>query len=213
MSNSQIVDFTIVCTAFGNRYKKFVPGWWESINSLEMQPKEVVVVHNPEDDTGVINLPVTLIENKSKDLTTMINVGLNYSKTKWIGVLSLDDRYLPNALNEVNDAENYEIIAINGISKSSGKFIYGSFDKLSIRKNTMLGSSFFTKEIYLRVGGWPKLIWSDWGFWWLCSISGARACNPPTSHIYIDDFSEDRYSNKSSSGADREMDRFMKRFW
>ena len=207
------VDFTIVSVAFGSDYKKYVDGWWASINLLEKRPKEIIIVHNPGDDTGVRNLKVTLIEDRSSDLTSMLNIGIRCASTRWIGVLSLDDRYLPDALNDIDDAGSFDIIAINGISMKTSKFLRSSFDRITTMKNTMLGSSFFTKELYLRVGGWPNLRWSDWGFWWLSSVSGARACNPLRTHIVIDDVSDERYSSGDSKSADKEMTKFMKRFW
>lgn len=207
------VDFTIVCVAFGSGYKKYVDGWWECINSLEKKPREIIMVHNPEDDTGVRGLDVTLIENNSNNLTLMLNIGIRAASTRWVGILSLDDRYLPGALNDIEDAQAFDIIAINGISMKTNNFLRSNFDRITTQKNTMLGSSFFTKELYLRVGGWPNLKWSDWGFWWLSSISGALACNPSRNHIVINDVSDGRYSSGSSKHADKEMISFMRKFW
>jgi hypothetical protein len=206
-----VADFTIVSVAFGEKFSKFVPEWWNSIQNLEIPPKEIVVVHNPKDNTGVDNLPVTLIPNLSDDVTKMLNIGFSSVKTKWTGSLSLDDLYFPGALNEINDAQNFDIIGCNAISKKTGAFLSSDLVSLKSRHNKMLGFSFFTTELYYRVGGWPNIVWSDWGFWWLCMKADARFCLPPRAHVLVDDQSENRISSNENLEADQEMQIFMER--
>jgi hypothetical protein len=205
-------DVTIICVAYGNKYKSFVEGWWESIEKLEIRPTEILIVHDSRDDTGVKDLPVRLVESAERDITSMLNKGFSLADTKWLGVLSLDDRYLPDALNDIEIAKsNFDIIGVNALSMSTGNFLRSDLDKLGSGNNHMLGSSFFTSEIYYRVGGWPSIFWSDWGFWWKCYKADARFCNPPRTHLIIDDVSNDRISSKKNSRADEEIINFMRR--
>jgi hypothetical protein len=202
-------DFTIVSVAYGSNYAKFVPGWWDSIQKLEIKPKEIIIVHNPNDQTGVRDLPVTLIPNESNDITKMMNIGFQNAQTKWMGSLSLDDRYFPRALGDVNSASNFDIIGCTAISKKSGKFLKSDLSGLQTGSNQMLGFSFFTQELYYRVGGWPEIYWSDWAFWWLCLKAGASFCLPPGPHVLVDDLSLERLSSDKNSQADLEMTKFM----
>jgi hypothetical protein len=205
-------DVSIICVAYGSKFKSFVDGWWDSIEKLETRPTEILIVHDSRDDTGVKDLPVRLVESTDRDITSMLNKGFSLADTKWLGVLSLDDRYLPDALNDIEIAKsNFDIIGANALSMSTGNFLRSDFDKLGSGNNHMLGSSFFTREIYYRVGGWPSIFWSDWGFWWKCYKADARFCNPPRAHMIIDDVSNDRISSKKNSRADEEMINFMRR--
>jgi hypothetical protein len=204
-------DVSIVCVAYGNKYKNFVEGWWRSIQELEIKPFEVIVVHDPRDDTGVKNLPVKLIESTDRDLTNMLNKGFHAAANHWLGVLSLDDRYYPDALNDLAMAKTkFDIVGVNALSISSGKFLSSNLHNLQSGNNHMLGSSFFTRELYYRVGGWPKIFWSDWGFWWRCYQADAKFCIPPRTHLIIDDLSEGRISSGRNYEADLEMKRFMR---
>jgi hypothetical protein len=197
-------DVTIICVAYGNKYRSYVEGWWESIKKLEIRPTEILIVHDSRDDTGVKDLPVRLVESAERDITSMLNKGFSLADTKWLGVLSLDDRYLPDALNDIEIAKsNFDVIGVNALSMSTGNFLRSDLDKLGSGNNHMLGSSFFTSEIYYRVGGWPSIFWSDWGFWWKCYKADARFCNPPRTHMIIDDVSKDRISSKNNSRAER----------
>lgn len=206
-----IADISIICVAFGTKYKRFVDGWWNSIENLEIKPKEIIVVHDPRDDTGVRDLPVQLIESTDRNITKMLNKGFSFANTKWLGVLSLDDRYFKGALNDLDDAKsNFDVVGVNALSMSNGKFLSSNLNFLSSGNNHMLGSSFFTTEIYYRVGGWPDIFWSDWGFWWKCYKADAKFCNPPRTHLLIDDVSNDRISSKSNFEADQEMKKFMR---
>jgi hypothetical protein len=163
-----------------------------------------LIVHDSRDDTGVKDLPVRLVESAERDITSMLNKGFSLADTKWLGVLSLDDRYLPDALNDIEIAKsNFDVIGVNALSMSTGNFLRSDLDKLGSGNNHMLGSSFFTSEIYYRVGGWPSIFWSDWGFWWKCYKADARFCNPPRTHMIIDDVSKDRISSKNNSRAER----------
>lgn len=208
---SEKADFTIVSVAYGSDFAKFVPEWWQSIQNLETKPKEVIVVFNPKDETGVDDLPVTLIPDFSNDVTKMLNIGFQNVNTKWMGSLSLDDKYYPKALNDINTALDFDIIGCTAISKKTGKFLKSDLKSLESGANHMLGFSFFTREIYYRVGGWPEVFWSDWAFWWLCLKAEADFCLPPGPHVLVDDLSSNRISSSQNPKADREMYEFMKK--
>jgi hypothetical protein len=204
-------DVSIICVAYGTKFKNYVEGWWNSIEKLEIKPSEVIMVHDPRDDNGVSNLPVKLIESTERDLTKMLNLGFNSAESHWIGVLSLDDRYYPDALNDLELAKpNFDVVGVNALSMSTGKFLRSNLSNVQSGNNHMLGSSFFTREIYYRVGGWPEIFWSDWGFWWRCYQANARFCNPPRTHLIIDDVSKDRISSNGNFKADLEMKKFMR---
>ena len=203
-------DFTVVTVAFGDKYKQFVPSWWESILNLNTKPKEVIVVHNPQDDTGVADLPVKLIPVNSCNFTEMTNMGFKEVKTKWTGSLSLDDQYKSDSLEDIKYANNFDIIGCNGINMSNGEYNSSNLEAIRDGNNYMLGFSFFTKQIYAKVGGWPNIYWSDWGFWWLCYKSGARFTNSMRAEVVINDLFPGRISTKNILHANEEMKKFMK---
>ncbi|NBW21800.1 MAG: hypothetical protein EBR82_78985, partial [Caulobacteraceae bacterium] len=75
--------------------------------------------------------------------------------------------------------------------------------------NHVMGTSWFTKDIFKRVGGYPDVYWSDWGFWWKCWVHGARWFKPAGVQVLVNDIRPNRISSDQNIEADIEMRKFI----
>ena len=75
--------------------------------------------------------------------------------------------------------------------------------------NHVMGTSWFTKDFWGRVGGYPDVYWSDWGFWWKCHVHGARWYKPAGVQVLVNDTRTDRISSEPNIEADIEMRKFI----
>jgi hypothetical protein len=75
--------------------------------------------------------------------------------------------------------------------------------------NHVMGTSWFTKDIWVRTGGYPNVYWSDWAFWWKCHVHGAKWFKPAGVQMLVNDIRTNRISSDSHIEADLEMHKFI----
>ena len=57
----------VISIAWGNKYKHFVPSWYDHVQSLKIKPEEIIIAYHPDDDTGVEKLNVKLVKCSNKN--------------------------------------------------------------------------------------------------------------------------------------------------
>jgi hypothetical protein len=204
---------TVVGFAWGSAYKDEVQGWWDSVQALNPSADDVVVAYHPDDDCGVKDLPCRLVECRTRSADAMINAAVAAVKEGWIAPLSMDDRLCPDAfaclppnLDKVAD------VVANTLRFMSSGFVNPSAPHLfatAPMRNHVMGTSWFTKDIWERTGGYPDVYWSDWAFWWKCHVHGARWFKPAGVQVLVNDIRANRISSDSNIKADLEMHKFI----
>jgi hypothetical protein len=202
---------TVVGFAWGSAYKDEVQGWWDSIQALNPSADDVVVAYHPDDDCGVKDLPCRLVECRVRSCDAMINAAVTTIERGWVAPLAMDDRFYPDAFSCLPDGNEFDVVANTLRFMSHGGVNPSAPERMGVDRfhNHVMGTSWFTKDIWQRTGGWPNVYWSDWAFWWKCWVHGARWFKPAGVQVLVNDIRANRISSDSHVEADLEMHKFI----
>lgn len=189
---------TLYTVAEGAAYAPFAPRWWESVRRMDPLPDEVVIVIGADDHAGIRELVTpdvntVIVQLEEPFSNSYFRAGVNAATSEWIAFSGIDDQMLPHAFVDIPTATRLAADVIVGtIFLSNGGMWRGSWDPAAMRHvNTLPAHSPFRQSIYERVGGFPDIRWSDWGFWLRCAAAGARPYQG-TQPIAIFDIGEGR---------------------
>jgi hypothetical protein len=166
-----MADITIFAFVWGDTHNHFIPEWHEAIQNLEVQPADVIVATNPDNPADVYGLPYTIMELPlgMGDDMPLLNEIVAACKTRWVGECDIDDVLCPEALNHISDANGYDACANTIRLKSNGSIVASRPEMFHAnpQANHVMVNTYFTKEIFDRVGGYPlEAYFQDWGLWW-----------------------------------------------
>ena len=202
---------TVVGLVWGSAYKDEVQGWWESVQALNPPADDIVIAYHPDDDCRVKDLPCRLVECRTRTCDAMYHAAIATIKEGWIAGLGMDDRFYPDALSCIPDGNEFDVVA-NTLRFMSSGGVNPSAPELfasAPMRNHVMGTSWFTKDIWERIGGYPDVYWSDWAFWWKCHVHGARWFKPAGVQVLVNDIRANRISSHSNIEADIEMHKFI----
>ena len=143
----------------------------------------------------------------------MINAAVATVGEGWVAPLAMDDRFYPDAfacmppdIDKVADvvANTLRFMSSGGVNPSAPEL----FASAPMR-NHVMGTSWFTKDIWKRTGGYPDVYWSDWAFWWKCWVHGARWFKPAGVQVLVNNIRANRISSHSNIEADIEIHKFI----
>jgi len=201
---------TVVGFAWGSAYKNEVEGWWDSIQALNPAVNDIVVAYHPDDDCGVTDLPCRLVECRTRTSGAMINAAAETITEGWIANLAMDDRFNSSAFGCI-PSDTFDVVATTIRFMSDGRINPSAPERFATMPmaNHVMGPSWFTKDIWQRVGGYPNVHWSDWGLWWKFHVHGARWYKPAGVQVLVNDIRPNRVSSDVNVEADREMHKFI----
>lgn len=164
-----MTSVSIVSIAWGNKYKKFVPTWYSYIEKLKIKPSEIIIAHHPEDDTGVKELNVKLVECYDRSYSKMLNTAISNSTSEWFIQAPLDDFLLPNSLDFINFVEKDIDIVLNSRVTTKGDIHIGNWSSLErdMRDHRVCHTSPIKKSLWESIGGFPDYVLADWAFFLL----------------------------------------------
>ena len=186
---------------FGTGYSGFYPRWWQGIKSLNKQPAEIVIAHDPQNSIEVLDS----IPQDYKSITKTIEMTGTYSqfrlamqgalKTDWLSVGDVDDQYLPGAFDELDQAhaEGCDIYIDKVQFKHDGSIMQGTWqpDQIPYRM-TCPGNAPIKREMYERTGGATSgSFYDDWELYIRCVAAGAKPFHASTVRL-IHDLGHDR---------------------
>lgn len=168
-------------------YAKYLVQCVESVINQSLQNFEIIIINDGSTDNSLeiaISLSkkynkyhITIIDQpNSGDPSVSRNKGIALAEGKYILPLDADDFLLNDALEYmVNEAEKYTYNTM---------VIYGSIQKFGVlnniwpdlnipfnskallRQNQLSNTSLFTKEMWIKAGGYTEKIgYEDWDFW------------------------------------------------
>jgi glycosyltransferase involved in cell wall biosynthesis len=211
------IDITIYAYLWGDTHNHHVDPWAEAISRLDPQPAEVIVATDPDNPAKVDHLPYRIIRTPMRrhDITGAVNTIIKTAQTEWIGACDIDDRLFPDALTPITYAEGYDACANNVMLKSTGAILASRPERFHVepRKNHVMVNSYFTKDIWCRVGGHPKAILHDWVFWWKLHKHNARWFpSPGVQMLYDDTPNENRATDNLPNYALQEALEFIRTY-
>jgi glycosyltransferase involved in cell wall biosynthesis len=163
---------TVALAIWGEDYLPFLPGWWDAVAKLQRKPDRIVLGLGREvfgevwntipDDVEVHVFPLV-----SENHGAVWNAIIDECETDWLCICPADDRLTPEALNDVDNAGDAELIVDNIQYLSTGNIWYGTWDFSKIRTDMPMPQlAIARKSLYERVGGIREDIrWQDWAFY------------------------------------------------
>lgn len=174
---------TVVVPAYGkpgNPYSQFVDRWWGAVVQMQPRPAEVVVVHTNPEPLGLLSAaPAGIVVHDvaiaSDHIADFCNAGAEAASQPWVSCIGVDDCYRPDAAADLAAADAVGADIMTWHQEEIGSHVWQCFwnPKTLKHANTLPGSSPFRRAIWQRVGGFPRIGWSDWGFWLRCAAAGA----------------------------------------
>jgi glycosyltransferase involved in cell wall biosynthesis len=222
------VRISVATAAWGLEFAQFVPGWWDAIRAMTRKPDQIVIGYeNPDlaslsasvpDDLGIDILGFVL---EPGGFTNYWNQVMRACNGDWIAVCCIDDRFLPDALVEVQAAEDAgaELLVDSIQWKYRGDVWTGYWDASVIgRVLTLPGAAPFRRSLFDRVGGFREDIYSsDWAFYMDAAKENVVTYQASTVRIVFDEGNAHdtrsgvRLDSDTRSSADAEIAEYARK--
>lgn len=211
MADSSQLTLGISNSLFGTGYSGFYPRWWAGIESLNRQPDCIVIAHDSQNKQEVLdNIPA-----RYKEITKTIELEGTYTDyrramqeaqtTDWISVGDVDDQYLPEAFDELEQAhaEGCDIYIDKVQFKHDGSILSGTWQPERIPyEMTCPGNAPIRRTMYEKTGGTSSgTTFDDWELYIRCVHANAKPYHANTVRL-IHDLGHDRVT---LSGVNRSM--------
>jgi hypothetical protein len=164
------VEVTVWTTVFG-RYHRFLPEWLECAERAG--PGRILVVSDRPLDVAA---DVVVAEPQGRFPEAFMRNVACENGDGWLWQVDVDDRIMPDAL-QVLVGRDCDVVQVGYVSTAGGHrnpTLTSNEQYLANRHNEWMSGSPFTKDMWVRAGGFPDIAWSDWGFWRRCCRAGAR---------------------------------------
>lgn len=171
------MSVSLVTIAEGAAYAGFVEPWRSSVMGMRVKPDEIIIMVGENDDAEVRShdwsgIPTQIITLHEPFSTAYFNAGVCAAKSEWISYCGIDDLMLPNAYMDLD--EDADII-VGTVLLDGDRAWVGAWDTTLMRHvNPLPAHSLYRKSLWVKVGGYPNIRWSDWGFWLRCAQAGAK---------------------------------------
>lgn len=182
----------VVCVAYGERYRRFLPQWCENIRALQREPEQIVIA---TDDVEGCEVMVDWLPGMSIVLTSVepivhpqvcINDAIRETDTEWICKMDVDDIIYPHALNTLDDcdADVYMFGIRLGHTNLAARHVT-RYDVMRTPHNLVFSGSPFRRSIWEKAP-YQDMICEDWRFWIDAAHNGARfQASPSIDYEYV----------------------------
>jgi hypothetical protein len=161
-----------------------VRGWWDSVKTLKIQPDSIWFAHDPANK----ELVLSEIPKEYAAITNTIELEGEYwdyrlaiqknQTTDWFSICGIDDRYLPEAFDavELADDAGCDIVVDKVRIKHDGSILEGTWDPARMPYDiTCPGSATLKKSLFDKTKGITKgSIFDDWELYIRCVKAGAK---------------------------------------
>jgi hypothetical protein len=208
-----MTTISVGCAIWGLEYRQFVNRWWDSVVALERTPDQIVIVTDKASFDFIqtskpagydVALKIVVVDDLA--FNEYWDRAYRECDMDWIANLAIDDVFLPEALNDVDraDAEGCELVADGCRFTDQSRIWKGYWNPVEIFDSmTMPGAAPMRKDMYERVGGFPKEIyWSDWAFYMVCAKAGVKVFQSDLIRMIFDE----GYTHKTISGQQLDYD-------
>ena len=200
MSNNSVA---VLGTVWGEKYRSHIPEWFASIDALEVKPDQVIVATLPDEVQFLDGYPCDVVVCEYPIFERMANAAAVKAKTTWLSSCAIDDRYCPEAFNDLPDmADDVDVVSV-GVITTSGLRVEArpGQNMLDGNPHGVLGPSFIRRSLWERLGGYDeRYMISDWAFWVKAMKVGANFWMSSRFTHVIDIDSPGRISSNGFSG-------------
>jgi hypothetical protein len=209
-----MTTISVVSAIWGSGYCQFVDRWWASVAALERTPDQVVVITDQDNFDLVqtrrplgydVPLKIVALDNEST-FNDYWDAAFRECDMDWIATCCIDDVFVSEALNDIDraDEQGCEMVADGVRFTDQSRIWKGYWNPVQIFDSmTMPGAAPMRKDMYERVGGFPKQIyWSDWAFYMVCAKAGVKVFQSDLIRIIFDE----GYTHKTQSGQQLDSD-------
>ena len=165
---------SIILAIWGQGYSEFLPQWFEAVETLERDFDEIVIVC---DEKNINSVMISVkdfskvrirVENFEPEYASYWNRAVDLATSKWIAFCSADDYFLPQALNEIDAADEAgcNLLVDHLLHKGSLQRQSAVWDEAELNVNfRLMGANAQTKSLWEAVGGFPAgFQFPDWGY-------------------------------------------------
>jgi hypothetical protein len=193
----------ILGAVWGEKFRSHLPEWFAAIDALEVKPDQVIVATLPDEVSFLNEWPCQVAVCQHPNIERMINVAALKSKTTWLSPCGVDDRYRPEAFNDLADMTDDVGVVSVGVITTGNERIAARPGQNMLDGNScgVLGPSYVRRSLWEQIGGYDDVfIISDWAFWIKAAKFGAKFWMSSRFTHVIDIHSPGRISSNSFTG-------------
>jgi hypothetical protein len=164
-----LVTISLPLAVWGNDYTKFFERWIEGVRLLARKPDEIVIATDKANE-GIasslnIDIPIKTLVYEFADYR-LWDLAIRNCSSEWVAICNIDDQFLPNALDQINQADEAgaNLLVDSLRVKGTGHRWTGYWDAATIPyRFTMPGAEPMKKNLYIEAGGYDsKYQFPDW---------------------------------------------------
>lgn len=170
--------------AYPDLFEQYVEVWWDAIRRMDPKPDQIVIAYYEPDTAGITMvderlLPAPLKAIPFKPLTRiadLINGAIKATDTDWFVCCPMDDLMLPDALSEIELAEDAGAeLLVTGVQFTSGGDWIGKWQPEKLFDTpTIPAHSPIRKSAWERVGGYEEMQYHEWSLWFKFAKYGIK---------------------------------------
>jgi hypothetical protein len=195
MSDNSVAIYTIV---WGEKFRAHLPEWFAAIDALEVKPDQIIVATLPDEVSFLEAYPCEVVVCEYPTVERMSNAAVAKARTTWISGCAMDDRYRPEAFNDLPDmADDVGVVSV-GVITTNGERVDArpGQNMLDGNPHGVLGTSYIRRSLWEQLGGYDeRYIISDWALWIKAMKVGAKFWMSPRFTHVIDIDSPGRFSS------------------
>jgi hypothetical protein len=196
---------------WGEKYRAHLADWFAAIDALEVKPDQIIVATLPDEVNFLDGFPCEVAVCEHPTNERMVNAAAAKANTTWLSPCGVDDRYRPEAFNDLPDmADDVGVVSV-GVITTNGERIDArpGQNMLDGNPHGVLGTSFIRRSLWEQIGGYDdRFMISDWALWIKAAMAGAKFWMSSRHTHMIDISSPGRISSNGFSGeAYKQLDR------
>ena len=208
MSDNSVAVYGIV---WGEKYRAHLPEWFAAVDALEVKPDQIIMATLPDEVSFLEEYPCEVAVCEYPTPERMSNAAVAKARTTWISGCAMDDRYRPEALNDLPEmGDDVDVVSV-GVITTNGERIDARPGQNMLDGNPcgVLGGSLIRRSLWEKLGGYDdRFLISDWAFWIKAAMAGANFWMSSRHTHVIDISSPGRISSNGWSGeAYKQLDR------
>jgi glycosyltransferase involved in cell wall biosynthesis len=201
------VTISLPLAIWGTGYAEFLPRWWEGVLSLRREVHDICIVTDRQNYGPVMKAitdfsKVRIRVEEHQNYAAYWNRAIELCQGKWIAQCNVDDQFLPEALDAIDEADASECNLLCDSLRNKGSDVIQKayWEPHDFMHNfRLLGANPITKQLWEACGGFlPGIRFADWGLAIQMNKTGlVRPFNASTQRIIYDV----GYDRQTLSGA------------